>query len=293
MKMLLVGALLFSLVACGGDVGESCDSEDDCLPKLTCVKIRDAKECREDWGLEGAPCVNGQCQEDFTCLAEKGQTCTLTKWEDETCSVSEECEEELVCSFLVGLPHCSQPFGEGELCLDSNDCAAGLVCEENVCRVYCESDSDCPEALICVAPRDHRCLEGKKAGEECQWTEECAEGLFCNDGTYPGHCSDIGDEGDPCGSTEHCAPGLHCDKSSSGPGGHCAGPASRGEYCGEDWHCKDGLHCYSDMMFSDKEGCFGPGDEGWHCDTHHGDDDCKAGLSCCGDFLPTCEYSCY
>jgi len=91
------------------------------------------------------------------------------------------------------------PPEDGE-CLDTNDCAAGSVCEAGECIALaeegdaCVEDNDCQAGLICT---DGTCSHPPSTS--CVSDEDCAGDLVC----WQGECLTDPDDGDD----DHCAPG--------------------------------------------------------------------------------------
>lgn len=146
--------------------------------------------------------------------------------EGQGCITSEDCQAGLVCPPIkeTGLSFCAKPAGSNQLCIgtqaDSIDhpaCAEGLFCS-----FIEENPAGCPSPP-CLT---YKCVPPFDEGEVCSGTE-CADGLTCKDGTcQKGPPNDVGGT---CGVPEHCAEGLYCDTAA----GKCAPRKSDGEPCSE------------------------------------------------------------
>lgn len=149
-------------------------------------------------------------------------------------SAGQSCEEEEGCYFLrLGDANDPDPVcrahgmaDDGEACEHTTDCAAGMACDEGVCRHYCCDllmQSNCPAGQACQVELTNEDGEGTGIGL-CRGCEPCnmltAEGCDEGDGCYPvtvdSQCTlcqesleELG-EGEPCEVSSECAPGLGC-----------------------------------------------------------------------------------
>jgi hypothetical protein len=102
----------------------------------------------------------------------------------------------------LALAACDRPrFNAGQSCTLNTDCAEPLVCGLERCRRQCVDSRDCAAGLLCLR------LEGETDGvcqlpEEvrCSLTSECTEGLTCRFGTCTTECVEDRD----------CPPGATC-----------------------------------------------------------------------------------
>lgn len=139
------------------------------------------------------------------------------------CNLNSDCAEPLVC----GLERCRRQ------CIDSRDCAAGLLClrtdatSEGVCQlpeeVECALSSECPEGLAC---RFGTCTT------ECVEDRDCPEGASCELDETTGTRGCVEALTELCIYHSDCGPPLIC------------GPDQRCRYeCREDRDCDPLRYC--------------------------------------------------
>lgn len=139
------------------------------------------------------------------------------------CNLNSDCAEPLVC----GLERCRRQ------CIDSRDCAAGLLClrtgatSEGVCQlpeeVECALSSECPEGLAC---RFGTCTT------ECVEDRDCPEGASCELDETAGTRGCVEALTELCIYHSDCGPPLIC------------GPDQRCRYeCREDRDCDPLRYC--------------------------------------------------
>lgn len=126
------------------------------------------------------------------------------------CSLNTDCAEPLVC----GLERCRRQ------CIDSRDCAAGLLCLRqstgDVCQLpeesMCALSSDCPTGLACrFGTCTTECAEDRDcpAGARCEVDEEAGGARACVE-AIPELCIYNSDCGEPyiCDEEQRCR--LEC-----------------------------------------------------------------------------------
>jgi len=107
----------------------------------------------------------------------------------------------LVLLALLTLAACDRPqFTSGARCTLNTDCAEPLVCGLERCRRQCIDSRDCAAGLLCLR------VDGTATGvcqlpEEvvCALSSECTEGLACRFGTCTTEC--VEDRDCPAGSS--------------------------------------------------------------------------------------------
>lgn len=190
-----------------GNIGDPCDSENDCRHGLVCREgfCAEPEQCppgTTPCGLEccraGTTCVNNQCcPNDKVC----GETC---------CSPTQRCEAGL-CT------ECPQPLCNGVCCAEGQVCHAGGCCaEDKVCGSSC-----CAENEICDGGQ---CWLDCGGNERC--TDEAGTDMCCGDGEicYFHECVT---PGDPCTHNENCPDGYYCEPTL----GRCLPVIPGGEDC--------------------------------------------------------------
>ncbi len=199
-----------------------------------------AADCLDQY--EGLACGDDQpedlCRSVVTGTVAEGQPCNITEecaGDDSFCVVGnacpgrcahraalgESCEDrpcldDLYCDFNDG--RCKTPVGEGESCVEA-DCAEGLVCKG-------------PEG-ICRARDDSR----KQAGESCDFSTRCADGLTCalKEGamTFDLECTARAASGGACrrSITPFCPDDEFCELDEERENGTCKPVARENESC--------------------------------------------------------------
>ena len=156
-------------------------------------------------------------------------------------------------------------------CLNDNDCGAGRMCENGVCRLTdpgCAVDGDCPNGQVC---RAGICESG--GASECTTTADCPDGQAC----YSGVCEPIEAE---CVVSADCGVGEDCVD------GQCV----LAPECAEDAECLAGEQCVDGECVPPPPECRAPGDcaAGETCDNGRcvpevecrDDADCPVGRFC-------------
>lgn len=226
MKIQTISCLiaLLSVAACGsvkssakGDIGDPCDSENQCRDGLDCIGniCTDPSSCRDDQIPCGGTCCDADTQEcvagscmlrcasgvrcgpDHACC-DPGDLCIgdvccppSRACGDTCCMPDEQCSggECIACA----MPLCNgQCCGEGELCHAGVCCATDAICGTECCGAdeVCEFESchrDCRDLVRCG-----------EAEECCRPDEVC----------YLGECIE---PGDPCDDPYDCPPDQYCD----------------------------------------------------------------------------------
>lgn len=217
-----------------GVVGTPCDNDDLCQPDLDCNRALDGGVCVALRSLPAdTPCGrDAQCVEGLVCNGGfSPATCAPPQPVDGTCSRDRECEDDLLCNTADWPGRCAGPAAEGEPCGWDDDCAEGLECNERlpeaVCVVTgagqpgtpCDADSICAEGLRCDRFGGLGCFAPRAAGERCEDTFECADGLRCYVADAAPTCDAANRRrrGEPCASRSDCLAELGCS------GGQCTG----------------------------------------------------------------------
>ena len=151
----------------------------------------------------------------------------------------------LVAALLL-LVACGRPlFTTGEACTLSSDCAEPLVCGLERCRRQCVDSRDCAAGLLCLR---------QSSGDVCQLPEEsmcalsseCPAGLACRFGTCTTECAEDRD----------CPEGARCEVDDDAGGARacvesipelCIFNSDCGEpyICDEEQRCR--LECVTDL----------------------------------------------
>ncbi len=232
-------------------------------------------------------CLDGRCG----CLAQyevynhHNHDCDMIRYQNEGlhCATSNDCNSKnLACDNSVNgnkTQMCARIYAE--FCQDSNDCANGLNCIDNMCQCksnqfYDQNSNDCfykkqlnepcienfqcSENLVCDVRvgrspiselRKMVCL--KDLNIQCKNNSECANYLPCNDGIcgcrvgffYNSELKDCfaqQDFGQPCKTNNECGTDLACDLSPTGSQTNtCANLV--GGRCSENSDCANSLEC--------------------------------------------------
>jgi hypothetical protein len=201
-------------------VGEACTSfsegASDCAQGLLCagnIFISDETFCYDPCApaTVDAPCPAAGCGDTMVCT--RASACAPKVGRDgDECSYGVDCGPGLACDVTLDEDAvCFPGFGPGESCGDCWYCCAG--------DYYCA-------ASMCEP------LPG--AGELCGGADECADGLYCEDGSA--ECAAVPEIGEACDYL--CVAGSYCDAQT----GTCLGLPAAGEPCGDD-QCAAGLEC--------------------------------------------------
>ena len=147
----------------------------------------------------------------------------------------------LVCAAAITLASCERPppFNAGVPCSLNTDCAEPLVCGLERCRRQCVDSRDCAAGLLCLqlGGGDGVCQLPDEA--DCVLTSDCSDGLVCRFGTCTTACADNRD----------CPPGSSCEPDPDEDGAlACIEDAelcvfhsdceARGMICGPDQRCR-------------------------------------------------------
>lgn len=170
----------------------------------------------------GAQCASGNCE-----LRAEGKGCGVCKdpaAEGEGCSA-----ENPACAagtFCVGEPNASRMT-----CKRVSYVAAGASCNG--------FDAQCRPGFICAAIDGAApvCIQALDVGKECRDDAHCAKGTYCSQRLA--QCTKRGAAGEACDSTQPCGDGLGCDRESQ----TCAALtfAEPGESCGGSVACREGI----------------------------------------------------
>ncbi len=202
------------------DPGEACEGIQSCklpflcqdgrcrLPDLTCEPASAGEQCAlfrvcddESW----CDLVGGiVCRPRF----ERGEECTPSLVPGiQVCAVGSQC-----LAGDDGVSRCLAQGAEGEPCGEAG-CVDGTYCEGGTCvagAVGQECDpfsgaDPCPDPLVCDQ-RDEICIPPKGEGEDCDSSQECATGLWCEF-----DCAPRLGEGESCNRFDECLEDLYCE----------------------------------------------------------------------------------
>lgn len=182
-----------------GDVGQSCNTNDDCRSNLVCDQ--DTKTCKFP---QGQACTsNEQCLTGQVCNI----TCTPSLLQgalNEPCLPNNVCQTGLICTNNI----CKIPVGGG--CLTNNDCVPGSICSSDICKIsegqVCTTNNQCAENLRCI---DGTCSQFAALNQPCNDTIKCfpENDLTC--------VASIGNSmlcklkaGIPCSNNSNCSSGT-------------------------------------------------------------------------------------
>jgi hypothetical protein len=230
--------------------------------------------CSEDLVCTALPvalgdCSAAPCAAPFVC--EQG-ACVEPGGVDAPCSFDASCDAGLVC--ISGA--CGARLPVGEQCVADTECASGLRCVDGRCaasgaaEVACNDSGACGNDLVCAADFGARtCGPGVGEGERCAGEAPCAPGLRCD--PVEAVCRAPAAAGEPCEATDGCTDGLLCVRDVEG-NGSCAAPPSLDEECLQtaDAFCEPGLGCDFDsgrcaVGGGDGEACLVNGMYGYSC----------------------------
>jgi len=200
--------------------GASCSSDSDCMPPLYCILHKCnplgmvGEGCTYDYDCQYPyVCESGKCASKPTAGGGSGSATPGTP-----CSTDVDCMPPLFCI----LKTCRYLGKVGDSCATNADCTMPLVCEKSKCidtsggavssygtgaaagaEVECKKDADCVKKgagfKFCIANQCRKNLSA--AGEACQYTTDCQEGLFC----IVGVCrKEQSESGEPCRSNDDC-----------------------------------------------------------------------------------------
>lgn len=224
------------LLCVGGRCGPECQDSRDCSAGDTCVLNRcQAPQPTADGGV-GAVCVYAsQCRAPLSCLAGR---CAPA------CQDTVDCAPGLVCELQVckvplvdgGATDAGTSTDAGRPCAYTSQCAPGERCLGGQCGPECAGDRDCAAPLVCSQPGGGRCVV-PDGGVLCQRASDCAAGQRCSP---QGLCVP------ECVSGVDCAAGLACVGQRCVPAGGSAdgGPTGWGTPCAFPSTCAPfGLTC--------------------------------------------------
>jgi hypothetical protein len=232
-KILLCGAIVTLLVACGGKDKPSIELDVGDTPTPTEVVDGGTDVCTP--ACEGKTCGDDGCHGN----------CGLCKFQIETCSDEGVCEPT-PCGSTKDCPGellCAKDIGECVVCIGDEDCPDGKTCgADHDCHEQypCESDLDCKiHGLIC----------DKDAGicVECLAKADCPDNQYC----FETYCLD-----DVCTAGESYCAGLDVvECNADGSAEVVTETCTDDQYC-EDGQCQDQfcppgeLFCEDDLLLT-------------------------------------------
>lgn len=227
--------------------------------------------------LEAAPQRLAEviCSRVDLCCSEEERRIALAEVEAETIA---ECEEAIRVNFTEDFEDVveaeragrlrvdAQRFGNCIAGFESASCAQGLEAEDSFDTPDCEAaivplvdnGDECTRSMECKSGVCHRVFDDQgivvsgrckaigAAGDACEWSDECEDGLYCG---AQDTCQRIGQRGDTCASGfDSCVEGLFCNgEADSAEGqGICQELAELGESCQDYDSCAgagDDLYC--------------------------------------------------
>jgi hypothetical protein len=201
-------------------IGEACGPLVHCAGGLVCDPLA-GFVCVDQSATLGQACGPlVQCQSGLVCDPLAGFTCVEARTPDlgEACGPLFPCATGLTCDPLAGFRCVDQSVGEGRACGPLVQCDDGLFCDplagfrcvdaagvDEACGpgVPCQSGLQCSLALRCShAPA--------LAGETCDATTPCGDGLFCQPG-IPQRCQLLKRPGEGCSAVNPCIEGASCE----------------------------------------------------------------------------------
>lgn len=247
---------------CKGSERRDCLGTDECSTGLECIGPAQGKQCRKLMKI-GASCGTDPYS---VCDIHTGLKCEVgicKKEEGQACTAKEECSNGLHCVGPDKSRQCRKEMRAGEKCEhdDYGQCAHGLKCTHNICKIPISGRCDaeygkelnhhCAEGVQCIGPPGKSaCLNAMRLNGGCQtdpyWV--CAYGLYCQSNICKG------DIAHPCSSSSDCKRDLQC----VGPFGtkKCRKEIGLREKCLIDSNntCKVGLDCVSGFCKSQVDG---------------------------------------
>jgi len=161
-----------------------------------------------------------QCDAGLVCDPLAGFRCAAatTPALGQPCGPLFPCEDGLACDPLAGFRCVDQSAGEGDVCGPLVQCDAGLFCDPLAgfrCVAAAGVDQPCGPLVACEAglrcSLALRCShEPARAGETCDATTPCGEGLFCQPG-LPQRCQALKKPGEGCSIVNPCVAGSSCE----------------------------------------------------------------------------------
>lgn len=152
-------------VCVNNECSESCETHDDCPRGTRC----DDGLCRPFVECESS----ADCAEGIECMAHR---CMIACSEEAPCLDTERCAEDGYCQPDTR----PRPF-----CMVEEDCAAGHVCHEGVCRTPCPTGTtaECRryDSQFVLCADDGFCYSSHEIAPECATPYECTSGQSCID----------------------------------------------------------------------------------------------------------------
>jgi hypothetical protein len=138
---------------------------------------------------------------------------------------------------LLALTGCERPsVNVGSACSLNTECDAPLVCELGRCRRQCVDSRDCAAGLLClsVGEMGGACQIDDEA--DCALSSDCGEHLACRFETCTTECADDRD----------CPPGASCKMDTEAMSLACVEAVP--ELCIYNSDCPEGLVCNEDQQ---------------------------------------------
>ena len=136
---------------CANIAGEDCSSNSECVNTLVCT----CSECATGSKTIGDECKENECNTATLTCDIVTKKCSLIA--DQTCTLSSQCANALVCD-ATSVPtalKCAVAFAEDVTCTQNKlECGAGFTCDTtNTCAKEtgetCTLSSECANALVC------------------------------------------------------------------------------------------------------------------------------------------------
>jgi hypothetical protein len=232
----------------------------------------------------GGDCYDGfeECTDGVCRGSSCPRTCQPRALLDEVCTIDADCRTGLYCKLSPFMPSVGQcaAFGTvGAACEASQQCADGLQCVQQQCRVLPPPGTPClagacSEAGYCDGSEDGGvCLGRKSEGATCT-ANECLVGLVCDPLRAACVKKDL-TAGDECSLSQRCPAGTTCLGATRTATGTCLPPLPVLEACAVDTDCEAHLACRD------------AGDGGASCqlrategETCAGEQTCQSGATC-------------
>ncbi len=214
-----------------------------------------------------SPCQKSKnCAKPLVCRAEvrdeelKDLRCRPKLRAGQKCGNAIGCGDDLICSTArseFGINQiCQKPSAKNEICLQTEDCASGLVCradnDQLVCLPKgkvgdaCELHEDCKEKFICrrkhVTDKQYTCQKKATKSETCFDTTDCEGKLECRFTSKgidaPMKCLPLSKKGEFCFHNSDCKSPYKCKGHRTQPRRYCSEIGMRiGDYCTESYYC--------------------------------------------------------
>ena len=209
----------FRCVDSSAELGQACGPLVQCESGLVCDPVA-GFVCVDKSAGEGQACGPlVQCESGLACDPIAGFHCVdTTPSVGQPCGPAFPCNEGLVCDPVSGFVCVERDSSEGEACGPLVQCDDGLFCDpfagfrcvsaagvDQACGpgVPCQAGLQCSLALRC----SH---EPAQAGETCDVTAPCDEGLYCQPGV-PQRCQERRKPGEGCSVANPCIAGASCE----------------------------------------------------------------------------------